>query len=237
MLASAIWTLTSVDYFVFKVKAVARYSAEKILDKGADKAIDKVFDFIKDREVGRGGDDVHRLFLEPSCVGWIVRKEVMFQNLKPGFKGSREKYDGVAYASCTGGPNYFWAEYTNNAPKSIYKPMVNAWLHMMDACKAYFADPENLTNFVESKIFIIKKRFQESSPETQAAIIQLLEEVVNSERPSKEDFNCSTENYQACATGYKYVAKFLERRRAEGGDELVETYKELAKEILRSLDS
>jgi len=225
------WIIVS-DYFVFKVKAVAKYSAEKILDKASDAAIDKVFNFIAAREIDAeegqyDKSNVHRLFLNPSYIGAITRQEILWQNLRPAFKSNKNKYMGVAYASWTAGPDYFWNEYTDHAPKGLYQPMNNAWSHIMNEGKKYFAKSGNLNNFLEAKLPKIKERFSEASPETQKEMIKLLEEVA-----SYQYQETTEKNYQ---TWYNYTGKFLERRRVEGGDELVDAYKKAAQKIIDSI--
>jgi hypothetical protein len=211
------------DYFPRRIKAVERYSIEKILSIGSDAAIDKVFDFIEEMEhdpfyKNRG---LHAIFLRPYNGAVLVRQEFFFQNLKSGFKGDRYKYEQVAYASWTFNGDYRWDYYTELAPKSLYTVMSSAREHIMTAGKTYFSDPANLESFVEAKLPRIIERYNNASLETQSQLKKSLLTVAE---------------YDGVPKGrYEYTGEFLERRRAEGGDELVACYQQVARKILAQL--
>jgi len=216
MMAIAIYTTT--DYFPLRIKAVERYSIEKILFLGSGPAIDKVFDFIEEMEdrPGYKNRDVHAMFLHPSYAATLVRQEFFFQNIKPGFKDDRDKYWGVAYGSWTMDTSYHWNYYTNNAPQKMYMVMNSARQHILTVGKEYFSDPANLDGFVREKFPHIMARYHNSSPQTRLALKNILLEVATYDGAPKND----------------YTGEFLERRRAEGGDELVACYQDIASNLL-----
>ncbi len=211
------------DYLVFKIKEVSKYSVEKILHKGADAAIDEVFSIIEENERNAifHTTEHRKFYVHPRYVAAIARQEMLWQNLRPGFKNDEKKYWNVAYITYTMGADYHRDYHAENAPKSISRHMLNARAHIIEMGKKYFSNPENLSNFAKAKLPKIKERFHQSSFKTKEAFIKCLTQIKN--------------HNQGDYTGSKYIYEFLERRRIEGGDELVATYKKVAANILNEL--
>lgn len=211
------------DYCIEKIEKVRYYSIEKMLFVGVNVSLNNIFKFIEEIDekqkkspsiyIGSNSDYVFKQLLSPDYLTTKLRQEFIYQNLKKGFS-DRDKYEKTAYASLSSSPDH-WSFYTN-APKEMNKIICDSWNHIMSSGKEYFSNYDNLKKFFDKKEKRIVRKIKRLSPEAQEEILTKINFVYFYDYRGQED----------------YISKFLERRRSEGGDQLVEAYSYMAGKIL-----
>lgn len=205
-------------FYGYRLERLQQQSIEKIIEKSAPMLIDRYFQNLTAEE------DRASLMSVTS-----LRHDWLEEEIAPRVpRSAKADYERLAYAAFTYSEPYHWSYYSQGASEELFWLMSGAYNFLLEGAKEYFSNPENLEKiYSQNKHQILEKIWQ--LPIDKRAL--LLNELIKIANMDINDVQIKENHPDNHRTLFMYNEKFFLRRQAEGGDELILTYKWMANDM------